>query len=317
MSRKVLSIIILVSILVVGVFGIVSAQDYPTKPVQFIVPWSPGGGSDTLMRIVAKYLEENIGEAVPVINKPGVSGTLGLQELKEKPANGYHIGQIHEGLLAAYHVGITDLNYNDFTPVASMTNSPQFLAVRADAPYNNLEEFIEYAKANPGEISFGVTLKGIPHIWTAILESKLDTKFRYVGYEGTGERVQALAGGFIDAGPIDYASGIQFVESGKFKFIAFAAEERSGKLPDLPTFAEEGYEIIWSVQRGIVVPKGTPQDVIDVLEKGLRETAENEDFVTDVEKAGGEVKFRGQENYINYLETLDKDIAAVADQIEQ
>jgi len=316
MRRKVLSIMILLSILVVGVFGVVSAQDYPSKPIQFIVPWSPGGGSDTLMRIVAKYLEENIGEAVPVINQPGVSGTLGLKELMEKPADGYYIGQIHEGLLAAYHVGITDINYDSFIPVASMTNSPQFLAVKADAPFSNLEEFIEYAKNNPGEVSFGVTLKGIPHIWTAILESKLDTKFRYVAYEGTGERVQALAGGFIDAAPIDYASGIQFVESGKFKFIAFAAEERSEKLPDLPTFADQGYDIIWSVQRGIVVPKGTPQDRIDVLEEALRKAANDENFIADVEKAGGEVKFRSQQNYIDYLDTLNKDIATVADQIQ-
>lgn len=316
MRRKVLSILILISILVVGVFGVVSAQDYPSKPIQFIVPWSPGGGSDTLMRIVANYLEEYIGEAVPVINKPGVSGTLGLRELTNKPANGYHIGQIHEGLLAAYHVGITDLNYDSFIPVASMTNSPQFLAVKQDAPYNNLEEFIDFAIENPGEVRFGVTLKGIPHIWAAILESKLETEFRYVGYEGTGERVQALAGGFIDAAPIDYASGIQFVETDKFKFIAFASEERSEKLPDVPTFAEHGYEIIWSVQRGIVVPKGTPQSAIDVLEENLRKTANDENFVADVEKAGGEVKFRGQDNYINYLETLDKDIASVADQIQ-
>ncbi len=316
MRRKVLSILILTSILVVGVFGIVSAQDYPNKPVQFIVPWSPGGGSDTLMRIVANYLEDYIGVAVPVINKPGVSGTLGLKELMDKPANGYNIGQIHEGLLAAYHVGITDINYDSFTPVASMTNSPQFLAVRSDAPYTNLEEFIEYAKNNPGEIRFGVTLKGIPHIWAAILESKLETEFRYVGYEGTGERVQALAGGFIDAAPIDYASGIQFVESDNFKFIAFAAEERYPQLPEVPTFLENDYNVLWSVQRGIVVPKGTPQDVIDVLEEGLRQTANNENFVEDVEKAGGEVKFRGQDNYIDYLDTLNNDIADVADQIQ-
>jgi len=315
MSRKVVSILVMM-VLMVSMLSMFAAAEYPEKAVQFIVPWSPGGGSDTLMRIVAKHAEKYLGVPVPVINKPGVSGTVGLRELKNKTGNGYTIGQVHEGLLAAYHVGITDINCDDFIPVAAMTSSPQFLAVRKDAPYDNVEEFVEYAKNNPGDVSVGITLKGIPHIWAAIFEKALDTEFKYVSYEGTGERVQALAGGFIDIAMIDYASGNQFVENGDFKFIAFASEERSEKMPDIPTLREKGYDMIWTVQRGVVLPKGTPEDIVKTLETALKKTANDPEYVEAVEKTGSEVQFRGQEDYQAYLEKLDADIASVAEDIK-
>lgn len=316
MSKRVLSSFVVAVLVVVAFSGIVGAQEYPNKPIEFTVPWGPGGGSDTLMRLVANTLEEYIGVAVPVINKPGGSGTLGLREFKDAKPDGYSISQIHEGLLAAYHVGITDINYDDFLPVAAMTSSPQYLAIRKDAPYSNLEEFVEFAVNNPGEVKMGVTLQGIPHVWAAILENGIDTSFRYVSYEGTGERVQALAGGFIDAAMIDYASGSQFVENGDFDFIAFASEERSETMPDVPTMREKGYDMIWTVQRGVVLPKGTPAEIVEVLESALEQTANDSEYVAAVERTGSEVIYRGQEQYLEYLEKLNNDIAAVAEDIK-
>ncbi len=316
MSKRVVSSLLVAVFLIVAFASVVSAQDYPERPIEFIVPWSPGGGSDTLMRLVASHLEEYIGVPVPVINKPGGSGTLALREFRDANPNGYNISQIHEGLLAAYHVGITDINYDDFLPVAAMTSSPQYLAIRKDAPYTNVEEFVEFAVNNPDEVRMGVTLQGIPHVWAAILENNLDTSFRYVSYEGTGERVQALAGGFIDAAMIDYASGVQFVENGDFDFIAFASEERSQTMPDVPTMMEKGYDMVWTVQRGVVLPKGTPEEIVEVLEEALEQVANDPDYVEAVEKTGSEVIYRGQEQYLEYLEKLDNDIAEVAEDIK-
>lgn len=108
------------------------AEDYPDKAIEFIVPWSPGGGSDALMRIISNAAPKDLGQPMPVINMPGVSGTIGLKELAQKDPDGYTVGQIHEGLMASNATGLTQLNWDDFQPIASLASSPQYLVVNAD-----------------------------------------------------------------------------------------------------------------------------------------------------------------------------------------
>jgi len=317
MFKKVSIILVLVICLVIGFSGSTFADNYPNKPIEFIVPWSPGGGSDTLMRIVAKYLGEYLGVAVPVINKPGVSGTIGLIEAMNKPNDGYHIAQIHEGLPTAYYLGITEINYDDFLPVASMTSSPQYLAVGQDFPANTIEEFVKYAKKHPNEVLMGCTMRGIMEIWSRIFEDETGIQLKYVSYEGTGARVKGLAGGFVDSIIVDYPSGNQFVKAGKFRFLASATKERLEWTPDIPTLIESGYDLKWSVRRGIVVPKGTPLDRVKILEEGLRKVAQDKNFIKDIETAGGAVEFVSFEDYGAYLKKSDADIARAAEKITQ
>jgi len=312
MFKKVSIILVIVICLVIGFGGSTFAKDYPNKPIEFIVPWATGGGSDILMRIVAKYLEKYLGVPVPVINKPGVSGTLGLMEVVDKPNDGYTISMIHEGLPTAYHLGITEINYDDFLPVASITGSPQYLAVAQDFPANTVEEFIEYAKEHPNEVLFGCTMRGIIEIWGSLLEENAGIRLKYVSYEGTGDRVKALAGGFVNAIIVDYPSANQFVKAGNFRFLASATKERLKWTPDIPTMIESGYDMEWSVRRGIVVPKGTPLDRVKILEEGLKKVAQDKDFIETIETTGGDVDFISFEDYGPYLKKLDEDTALAA-----
>ncbi len=284
------------------------AQDdaFPDKPVEFIVPWSPGGGSDTLMRLVSNYAEEHLGEAMPVINMPGVSGTTGLKELARRDADGYTVGQIHEGLLVAYHTGITPQNWDDFEPVAAITQSPQYLTVNADSPYTTYQEFVDYAKANTGEIRLGVTLGGVPHVHAAMIEDAEDLSFRYVGFEGTGSRIRALVGGHIDAAIGDISSSGEFVKNDDLRFLAVGSKERQEVTPDVPTFAELGHEELnLNIVRGIVAPKGTPAKRIATLDEDFESMSENEDFINAVNNAGASVVFEGPEAFGDYLERTD------------
>ncbi len=309
---------VLVFVLVILFFFNIStfAEEYPERAIQFIVPWSPGGGSDTLMRIVAKHLEKYLEVPIAVINQPGVSGTLGLKEFLSKPNSGYYIAQIHDGLLAAYLTGITDVNYDSFIPVASMTSSPQFLAVNENTPYNTFEEFVSYAQEHPDEITCGMTMKGIAHFWMAILADAIDTSFKYVSYEGTGERVKGVVAGFVDIIPVDYPSSYQYVRSGQIKYLASATSERLELTPDIPTMKEFNYDIIWDVKRGIVVPKGTPEDRIMILNEALKKVANDEDFINEIQKTGGVVEFIGYEEYTPYLDKLNEQMAKVADKVQ-
>lgn len=318
MKKSLVFILILSLVLTFGV-GCSSEEakvTYPEKSIQFIVPWSPGGGSDTAMRIVAKHLETHIGQPVVVVNKPGVSGTLGLLELAEKPANGYFIGMIHEGLVVAHHSDVTDINYDTFIPISNMTDTPQWIAANIDAPFNTMDEFISYAKENPSEVKFGMSLKGIAHAWGAVLEDQLGTELNLVPYEGTGERMKALAGGFIDVTVADYSSVIQFVENGDLKLIAFCGEERNELTPDLPTLIEKDIDLVCSVRRGIVVPKDTPQDIIEIIQKALEDTAKDENFVNDLDNLGIGTLYLNQQDYNSYLDKLNENTAKIASQLK-
>ncbi|MEL7611044.1 tripartite tricarboxylate transporter substrate binding protein [Vreelandella titanicae] len=279
-----------------------AADNYPEKPIEFIVPWGPGGGSDLLMRLVSKHLETELGQAVPVINMPGASGTVGLREASRRDSDGYTISQIHEGLLIAHHSGVTDLNWDDFDVVSMMTSDNSVIVVNADTGWETLDDMLEDVISNPGEYRMGVTLGGIPHLWAVQFEESTGTQFGYVGYEGTGERLRALAGGHITVAIEDYYSARAFVENGDLNVLAAATSERIEELPDTPTLKELGHDLEFLVTRGVVVPKGTPESVVSTLESALKNVANSEGFKTDIENVGGTVRYLNREDYTAYLE---------------
>lgn len=299
-----------------GLSATAQAQDYPTRAVEFIVPWSPGGGSDTLMRIVSNHIEPYLGQPLPVINMPGVSGTVGLQEASERAADGYTVAQVHEGLMVSHATGVTDINWDDFEPVAAMTSSPQFLVVNAERPWQTLEELVAHARDNPGAVKIGVTLAGVPHLHAAMIEDAAGIEFSYVGFEGTGERIRNLVGGHIDAAIGDVASAQEFVRNGDLRFLAVGSAERMEQTPEVPTFKELGYDMELSVNRGIVAPEGTPAEHIAVLEEALRQTSEDEDFRAGLQRAGAEPIYRGSEAYREYLEQLDATVQRLSSKLQ-
>jgi len=289
-----------------------TAQDYPERAVEFIVPWSPGGGSDTLMRIVANNIKPFLGAEMPVINMPGAGGTVGLREASRRNADGYTISQVHEGLLTASATGLTKLKWTDFEPVALMTASPQFLVIGKDLPYKNFKEFVAYAKANPGKITMGVTLAGVPHLHAAMIEEAFGLKFSYVGYEGTGQRIRALVGGNLDAAIGDISSAAKFDENGDLIFLAVGSKKRMTQAPDVPTFKELGADLELAVTRGIVAPKGTPAAAKDALEAAFGKMSTDPTFVKQINNAGAAVDFRGQKGYAAYLNSLSSTVDRLA-----
>jgi tripartite-type tricarboxylate transporter receptor subunit TctC len=249
---------------------------------------------------------------MPVINMPGVGGTVGLREASRRAADGYTISQVHEGLLVATETGITELAWDDFDPIALMTASPQYLVAGPSENYSNFEEFVNYAHANPGEISIGVTLGGVPHLHAAMIEQAFDLQLNYVGYEGTGERVRAMVGGNLDVAIGDISSSKQFVDNGDLVFLAVGSLERVADTPDVPTFSELGQELDLSVTRGIVMPKGAPQEIRDTLEAALEALSQDSTYIEQTNNAGADVSFRGQDAYTAYLGNLDATVKSLS-----
>ena len=298
-------------------FAATASADYPERAIEMIVPWGVGGGSDVNMRVVSNYAEDYLGQPMPVINMPGASGTQGLAEAREREPNGYTVAQIHEGLLVSYYTGLTDVHPSDFEPIASFTSSPQYLVVNADRPYDTFEEFVEYAQENPGEIRFGVTLAGVPHLHSAMMEQAADYEVSYVGFEGTGQRIQSLVGGHIDAAIGDIASSLEFVENGDLKFLAVGSAERLDATPDVPTLQELGYDLELSINRGLFAPAGTDEAILDYLSNAFEPMAEDEAFIEAINNAGAEMVLRTRDEYGEYMDELDQTVADLAEQLEQ
>lgn len=295
----------------------VQAETYPERAVEFIVPWSPGGGSDTLMRLVANNITPFLGVDMPIINMPGVGGTVGLREASRRDADGYTISLVHEGLLVATETGITDLAWDDFDPIALMTASPQYLVAGVNENYSTFEEFVTYAQANPGKVTIGVTLGGVPHLHAAMIEQAYDLEFKYVGYEGTGERVRALIGNNLDVAIGDISSSKQFVDNGDLVFLAVGSSERVAATENVPTFKELGKDLELNVTRGIVMPKGSPQEARDAMEAALEALSQDAAYIEQTKGAGADVQFRGQDDYSAYLGRLDATVKSLSSVLAQ
>ncbi|KZD02348.1 MULTISPECIES: tripartite tricarboxylate transporter substrate binding protein [unclassified Thalassospira] len=303
-------------LLAAAIAGPAQAQDYPEKPIEFIVPWGPGGGSDTLMRIVAMGLSEVTGQAVPIVNMPGVGGTVGLAEFAKRPADGYTISQIHEGLYTANKLGITELSYKNFIPVALVTSSPQYLVLSKNDNFSNLEELKAYAAANPGAVRAGVTLGGVPHLHMAMIEEALGVQFSYVGFRDTGERIRAAVGGNVDIVIGDVASASEFVKNGDLIFAGVGTEERTSEEPDVPTMAEQGYDLSMAVTRGVVLPAGTPDEIVEALDAALEKAMSLPDIREKMTNAGSADIYLGHEAYKAYLDKLDGEVDKVVGKLQ-
>lgn len=291
-----------------------SAENFPNREIEMIIPWDPGGGSDIEGRVVADHTGDALGESTVVVNVPGVGGTVGLEDLLEEEANGYHLGQIHEGHLVAHHTGITDINYDDFEPIAAMSSSDQILTVSSELDIDSLEEFVEYGQEN--QIDFGGTVSGIPRVWVEQIGEELDINYNLVGYEGLGEAIQALAGGHVDAVIADYPSAIEFVESGHMNFLAVGTEERVDELPDIPTFVEKGFDLTMGINRGYVAPGGTDPQIIEILSEHFEEVATSDPFIEEINELGSSVNFMDHEEYANYLEEQNTSIEETISNID-
>jgi len=245
------------------------ATDYPNRPVRIIVNVTPGGGVDIATRLVAQKLSERLGQPFIVENRAGAAGNAGAEAVYRAPPDGYL-------LLASFNstVSISDylfkaLNYEPlgFEPVSVMTQIPLALVVRHDLPVSSAAEFIAYAKANPGKLTYasnGVGTAG--HLTAEFFMSLTGTKMTHVPYKGTAPVLTDLVAGHVDLTFIQYSAFYEFHKAGRVRILATASEKRLDALPDIPTMGELGLpEIISKTWNVISAPPKTPRPVLTRL----------------------------------------------------
>jgi tripartite-type tricarboxylate transporter receptor subunit TctC len=250
--------------------GPVKADTWPSKPITWIVPFTPGGVTDNTSRTIGKKMGELLGQTIIVENRPGVGGSLGTEMAARAAPDGYTVLYATSGTMAANLALYKNLKYDplkDFTPVHGMLLSPLVLVVNASRPYKSVAELVTYAKANPTALTYGSAGNGTgTHLTAELFSVETGSKMTHVPYKGSSPALQDLMGGRLDL-MFDYISVVQpLIKAGKMRPLAVMSDKRIESLPDVQTIGEAGYpgaqSSSWS---GMVVPTGTPPEVVKKL----------------------------------------------------
>lgn len=250
------------------------AQSFPSRPVELVVPFAAGGGTDALARAMSDASRKHFPQPIVILNKPGAAGGIGLTEVARSAPDGYKLALVTADMVIIPHLGLTKTTYESFTPIIQLNADPSAITVAADSPYNTIEEFLEAARAKPETMQLGNAGVGsIWHLAAAALEDKTGVKFNHIPFTGGNPAVLALLGGHIDAVAVSPAEVIQYVKAGKLKTLAVMADQRVKGFENVPTLKERKIDLSIGTWRGIAAPKGTPQSVLDTLGEAFRKAA--------------------------------------------
>lgn len=258
-----------------------SATDYPEQSVEMVVAWAAGGGTDVMTRAFAQGASEQLGQSINVVNQPGSSGAVGWGEIAHNTdPDGYTLTIVSPEVGFMEEQGLYDFGLDDFTLITMINEDPAALAVRADAPWQTLDDFIADAQARPGEITVGNSGPGLAwDLATTDIERTTDIEVTHVPYDGSASAVQAVLGGDLDAMTFSIGEVRAQVEAGEMRVLGLAAEGRLDALPDVPTFAEQGHDVVIGTFRGLAGPAGMDPEVVSTLNDAFIEMAEAELFV--------------------------------------
>jgi len=272
--------VILSLVLTLGVGAPALAAEFPTKEVQILIPYAPGGATDLVFRALAATTSKSLGKAVVVVNKPGGGGAVGFTEAAQAKPDGYTLVTAITPVTILPHQVKTAFTYKDFEPIINVVDDPAMFQVRADSPWKTLSEFLDYARKNPGMLTVGNSgAGGGVHLIALAFEKAAGVKFNHIPFAGGGPSVTALLGGHIHAVSVSPPEGISHVKAGKLRIIALFSAKRMPAFPEVPTVREQGVNFVMGQWRGLAAPKGTPPDVIKKLHDAFKRGMEDPAFV--------------------------------------
>jgi len=268
------------------------AQAWPTRPVRFIVSFPPGGPNDILGRMVAQWLSERLGQPFVVENHPGASGNIGTEIVVRAPADGYTLLLMGpaNAISATLYPNLSYELLRDITPVAGITREALVMVVHPSVPANTVPEFIAHAKANPGKLQVASTGNGSsPHVTSELFKMMTGVDVPVVHYLGGGPALKAMVEGRAQMMFEPMSAAIEPIRTGKLRALAVTTTTRSEALPDIPIMADfvPGYEA--SAVTGIGVPKGTPAEVVERLNKEINAAFADPKMKARLAETGGAV----------------------------
>jgi tripartite-type tricarboxylate transporter receptor subunit TctC len=262
------------------------AQQYPTKPIQMIIPWQAGDATDLISRTLCDIAGKALGQPFVVLNKPGGGTSIGVAAVKSERPDGYTLGYITGSSIMMQYLRDVPYDVNaDFTPLIRFIEfSTMGVVVRAEAPWKSMKELVEYAKANPGKVKYTTSGIGSPHhIAMETLAKNAGIKWVNVPSKSGSDAITAVLGGHVDA----TATSSQWkpqLQAGKLRLLATYGKKRSSVFPDTPTFIELGYNASGFAFGGFIGPKGLPQPIVDRLHAAFKDAMNDPQFKQVVQK---------------------------------
>lgn len=293
---------------------------FPSKPVTMVVPFPPGGLADTVGRPVAEAMSRELGQPVVIENRGGAGGGIGMAHVAKAPADGYTILMA----LSSYSVlpeadtllGRQQMyGYSQLKPIARFTADPTVLAVRADAPWKNVKEFVEDARKRPGALNFGSSGNyGTMHVPMEILKQVANVRMTHIPYTGAGPAVVALLGGQVDAVSTGPATVVQHVKAGKIRVLAHWGTTQLSSLPDVPSLKQSGYNAEYAQWSGLFVPANTPDAVVQRLRAAARAAANDAKVKDVILNAGSPILYQDTPEFEQYVQA---DVRRMADVVRK
>ena len=290
-----------------------SGLEMPCRTARLIVPYAPGGGTDIIFRRFANAANEaGASPALQVVNIAGQSGMRGAWEVVRADADGCTLLAHHEALITNFVSGQSDLSWEAFEPAAILSYTPYILGASRSAPFDSVSELIDLAKERPGEISVGVGIASTSDFLTMILEHQTGIELRNVPYEGTRDKVIALLTETIDLTALDVQSSLQYIEDGSVRIIATATNERDPLIPDVPTFREQGVDLVFGLNRGIFLPGGTSPEIVAHWQEVFRVATEDPGIHGDLEAFGTTVQYADADAFRDLMTAQTELLAEIA-----
>lgn len=310
MSSKVL---LSVAALFFFIAGSASALDYPTKPVNLVVAFTPGASMDVVVRLVTDKISENLGVPVTVLNKPGSGGMIGGDFVAKSKPDGYNIlvFSLAHILRQAIDPKMPFDVLKDFEPICLYVTGSLFFCVKADSKFKTIEELVDFAKKNPGKLTFGHSGIGATgHFGGEYFKSGAKVNFKHVPFGGDAQAFTAVMGGHVDACVISFATAIGGLRSGEMRALACYDEKRRPELPDVPTLKERGYDVAMPYWFGFVAPAGTPKEIVAKLDSAIRAAIKHPTTQAGIKQLGYQYDDKGAPEYKQFMksqyETFDR-----------
>jgi tripartite-type tricarboxylate transporter receptor subunit TctC len=274
-----------------------TTSKYPDRPITLIVPFGVGGGTDLVARLLEKSAPTHLGQPLVIVNKPGGAGSLGWNELAGAAPDGYTIGMSAIEVLLQPLYGPTKYHYpSALDPIVQISNLPMMIIVKAEQPWENIEDLIQHAKQHPGQVKFGHGgIGGIGHITGETFAKTANIQLEQVPFQSGAEVMASLLGGHIQVAILNPASAKEQVKNGLVRALAIGGQQRwmDPIFSKVPTFKEKGLKVVSNNWFGIVAPKDLPVDVKNKLANGFQAMINDPEFEKNIEQLGLQVKYLG------------------------
>jgi len=291
--------ILVTAISAVSFVTAVNAQEFPTKPVELVLPFGPGGSHDLTARAVASVAQPHLGQPLLVVLRPGGGGAVGSQAVIRAKPDGYTLLFGGSGPNTTFAlVQKAPIGPDQFTPVARINYSAPILATRTDAPFKSFKELVEYAKKNPGKVNFANSGPwGAADLPMRMIGRAAGFEYNNIPHDGGGPALLAVLGGHADITFGFTAQLMPQIAAGKIRPLVITDVRRHPDLPNVPTVKDEGYDVVFTMWRSVLAPKATPPAIVDKLEGAFKKLSEDKSFVALIKSLGDQVNFQGGRDF--------------------